>query len=100
MHLRRPLLPSGADPSQKPCLPHSGGAGSVPVAFYFIADTVGRDLLDGQFPEVGDADAEHLSREAAKPTLAEMATRLERETRTELSSIDILDAIEDGRHRR
>ncbi|WP_406438889.1 antitoxin [Streptomyces sp. NBC_00631] len=41
-----------------------------------------------------------LSREAAKPTLAEMATRLERETRTELSTNDILDAIEDGRNRR
>lgn len=41
-----------------------------------------------------------LSREAAKPTLAEMATRLERETRTELSTTDILDAIEDGRDRR
>ena len=43
---------------------------------------------------------ELLSREAAKPTLAEMATRLERETRTELSTTDILDAIEDGRDRR
>ncbi|GAA1022024.1 hypothetical protein Aple_084040 [Acrocarpospora pleiomorpha] len=41
-----------------------------------------------------------LSREAAKPTLAEMAARLERETRTELSTTDILDAIEDGRNRR
>ncbi|MFB6849653.1 antitoxin [Streptomyces sp. NPDC056373] len=41
-----------------------------------------------------------LSREAAKPTLTEMATRLERETRTELSTTDILDAIEDGRGRR
>lgn len=41
-----------------------------------------------------------LSREAAKPTLAEMATRLERETRTELSTTDILDAIENGRDRR
>ncbi|RPE43672.1 hypothetical protein EDD90_6884 [Streptomyces sp. Ag109_O5-1] len=41
-----------------------------------------------------------LAREAAKPTLAEMATRLERETRTELSTTDILDAIEDGRDRR
>ncbi|MGW0208535.1 FitA-like ribbon-helix-helix domain-containing protein [Streptomyces sp. NPDC003233] len=41
-----------------------------------------------------------LSREAAKPTLAEMAARLERETRTELSTTDILDAIEDGRDRR
>ena len=41
-----------------------------------------------------------LSREAAKRTLAEMATRLERETRTELSTTDILDAIEDGRNRR
>ncbi|GII75319.1 hypothetical protein Sru01_03010 [Sphaerisporangium rufum] len=42
---------------------------------------------------------ELLSREAAKPTLAEMAARLERETRTELSTTDILDAIEDGRDR-
>lgn len=41
-----------------------------------------------------------LSREAAKPTLTEMATRLERETRTELRTTDILDAIEDGRDRR
>ncbi|MFI6345303.1 FitA-like ribbon-helix-helix domain-containing protein [Streptomyces sp. NPDC050560] len=41
-----------------------------------------------------------LAREAAKPTLVEMATRLERETRTELSTTDILDAIEDGRNRR
>ncbi|WP_428935091.1 FitA-like ribbon-helix-helix domain-containing protein [Streptomyces sp. ACT015] len=41
-----------------------------------------------------------LSREAAKPTLAEMATRLERETRTELTTTDILDAIEDGWDRR
>jgi len=43
---------------------------------------------------------ELLSREAAKPTLAEMATRLERETRTELDTTDVLDAIEDGRDRR
>lgn len=43
---------------------------------------------------------ELLSREAAKPTLAEMAARLERETRTELDTTDILDAIEDGRDRR
>jgi plasmid stability protein len=41
-----------------------------------------------------------LSREAAKPTLAEMATRLERETRAELGTNDILDAIDDGRNRR
>ena len=41
-----------------------------------------------------------LAREAVKPTLAEMATRLERETHTELSTTDILDAIEDGRDRR
>nr|WSY52870.1 antitoxin [Streptomyces sp. NBC_00886] len=41
-----------------------------------------------------------LSREAAKPAPAEMAARLERETRTELDTTDILDAIEDGRHRR
>ncbi|MEU9407862.1 antitoxin [Streptomyces sp. NPDC048281] len=41
-----------------------------------------------------------LAREAAKPTLTEMATRLERETRTELNTTDILDAIEDGRNRR
>jgi plasmid stability protein len=41
-----------------------------------------------------------LAREAVKPTLTEMATRLERETRTELSTFDILDAIEDGRDRR
>ena len=41
-----------------------------------------------------------LAREAAKLTLEEMATRLERETRTELDTTDILDAIEDGRDRR
>jgi plasmid stability protein len=41
-----------------------------------------------------------LSREATKPTLAEMAARLERETRTELDTTDVLDAIEDGRGRR
>ena len=41
-----------------------------------------------------------LSRKAAKPTLAEMATRLARETRTALSGTDILDAIEDRRDRR
>ena len=41
-----------------------------------------------------------LSREAAKPALAEMAARLEREIRTELATTDILDAIEDGRDRR
>jgi plasmid stability protein len=43
---------------------------------------------------------ELLSREAAKPTLAEMATRMERETRTELDTTDILNALEDGRDRR
>ncbi|MBW1601572.1 antitoxin [Streptomyces sp. JJ66] len=43
---------------------------------------------------------ELLSREAAKPTLAEMAARLERGTRTELSTADVLDAIEGGRERR
>ncbi|UWE13036.1 FitA-like ribbon-helix-helix domain-containing protein [Actinacidiphila bryophytorum] len=43
---------------------------------------------------------ELLSREAARPTLAEMAARLERETRTALSTTDVLDAIEDGRERR
>ncbi|MBT2393163.1 antitoxin [Streptomyces sp. ISL-1] len=43
---------------------------------------------------------ELLAREAVKPTLAEMATRLERETRTELDTTDILDAVEDGRDRR
>lgn len=41
-----------------------------------------------------------LAREATKPSLAEMATRLERETRTELSTTDVLEAIEDGRERR
>ncbi|MBU7598820.1 antitoxin [Streptomyces sp. P38-E01] len=41
-----------------------------------------------------------LAREVGKPTLAEMATRLEREARTELSTNDILDTIEDGRNRR
>ncbi|MQY12117.1 hypothetical protein SRB5_22470 [Streptomyces sp. RB5] len=43
---------------------------------------------------------ELLARDAAKPTLADMAARLERETRTELGTTDILDAIEDGRNRR
>lgn len=41
-----------------------------------------------------------LVRDAAKPSLTEMATRLERETRTELKTKDVLDAIEDGRERR
>lgn len=39
-------------------------------------------------------------REVEKPSLAEMAARLGRETRTELSTTDIIDAIEDGRERR
>jgi plasmid stability protein len=43
---------------------------------------------------------ELLSREAAKPTLAEMAARLDRETRTTLRTTDILGAIDDGRDRR
>lgn len=43
---------------------------------------------------------ELLSREAARPAPAEMAARLERETRTELSTTDVLGAIEDGRERR
>lgn len=43
---------------------------------------------------------ELLSREAARPTLAEMAARLEHETRTALSTTDVLSAIEDGRERR
>jgi plasmid stability protein len=43
---------------------------------------------------------EVLSREAAKPTLAEMAARLDRETRTTLRTTDILGAIDDGRDRR
>ncbi len=41
-----------------------------------------------------------LAREATKPTLAEMAMRLKREARTELSTADVLDAIADGRDRR
>ncbi len=41
-----------------------------------------------------------VSREAATPTLAEMMSRLDRETRTEVSTSDILSAIEDGRERR
>jgi plasmid stability protein len=41
-----------------------------------------------------------LASEATKPCLAEMAARLERETRTELSTTDILEVIEDGRERR
>jgi plasmid stability protein len=43
---------------------------------------------------------ELLSREATKPTLAEMAARLDRETRTTLRTTDILGAIDDGRDRR
>ncbi|MEV7090864.1 antitoxin [Streptomyces sp. NPDC093085] len=39
-------------------------------------------------------------REAVGPGLAETAARLERETRAQLSTTDILDAIEDGRDRR
>ncbi|WP_435131710.1 FitA-like ribbon-helix-helix domain-containing protein [Actinacidiphila sp. bgisy144] len=43
---------------------------------------------------------ELLTREAAKPTLAEMAARLERETRTALSTADVLDALGHGREQR
>ncbi|QMU79711.1 antitoxin [Streptacidiphilus sp. PB12-B1b] len=41
-----------------------------------------------------------VTREAATPTLADMMARLDRETRTEVSTSDILSAIEDGRERR
>ena len=41
-----------------------------------------------------------VTREAATPTLAEMMARLDRETRTEVSTSDILSAIEGGRERR
>ena len=41
-----------------------------------------------------------LARETSKPSLDEVATRLERETRTELGTTDVLEVIEDGRERR
>ncbi|MFE7595350.1 antitoxin [Kitasatospora sp. NPDC057512] len=41
-----------------------------------------------------------VTREAATPSLAEMMTRLDRETRTEISTADILSAIDEGRERR
>lgn len=41
-----------------------------------------------------------VTREAAVPTLAEMMARLDRETRTDVSTSDILAAIDDGRERR
>ncbi|MCX4753815.1 FitA-like ribbon-helix-helix domain-containing protein [Kitasatospora purpeofusca] len=41
-----------------------------------------------------------VAREAATPTLAEMMTRLDRETRAEVSTSDILSAIDEGRERR
>ncbi|MFD5434837.1 antitoxin [Kitasatospora sp. NPDC127067] len=41
-----------------------------------------------------------VTREAATPSLAEMMTRLDRETRTEVSTADILSAIDEGRERR
>ncbi|MFB7128138.1 antitoxin [Kitasatospora xanthocidica] len=41
-----------------------------------------------------------VTREAATPSLAEMMTRLDREARTEISTADILSAIDEGRERR
>ncbi|MEE1785678.1 antitoxin [Streptomyces sp. SP17BM10] len=41
-----------------------------------------------------------VTRDAATPTLAEMMARLDRETRTDVSTSDILAAIDDGRERR
>lgn len=41
-----------------------------------------------------------VTREAATPTLAEMMARLDRETRTDVRTSDILAAIDDGRERR
>ncbi|MER7751473.1 antitoxin [Kitasatospora sp. NPDC097643] len=41
-----------------------------------------------------------VTREAATPSLAEMMARLDRETRDEVSTADILSAIDDGRERR
>jgi antitoxin FitA len=41
-----------------------------------------------------------VTREAATPTLAEMMARLDRETRTDVSTSDILAVIDDGRERR
>ncbi|MCX4747482.1 antitoxin [Kitasatospora sp. NBC_01287] len=41
-----------------------------------------------------------VTREAATPTLAEMMARLDRETRADVSTSDILAAIDDGRERR
>ncbi|MDH6132309.1 plasmid stability protein [Kitasatospora sp. MAA4] len=41
-----------------------------------------------------------LARETSKPSLAEMMERLEREARTDISTADVLAAIEGGRERR
>ncbi|MFE4398495.1 MULTISPECIES: FitA-like ribbon-helix-helix domain-containing protein [Streptomycetaceae] len=41
-----------------------------------------------------------VTREAATPSLAEMMTRLDREARTEISTADILSAIDEGREPR
>ncbi|PYC83753.1 antitoxin [Streptomyces tateyamensis] len=41
-----------------------------------------------------------VTREAATPTLAEMMARLDRETRAEVSTSDVLSAIDEGRERR
>ncbi|UGY93061.1 FitA-like ribbon-helix-helix domain-containing protein [Streptomyces gobiensis] len=43
---------------------------------------------------------ELFAREVSKPTLADMAARMEREASAELSTEDVLKAIEDGRERR
>lgn len=41
-----------------------------------------------------------VTREAQTPILAEMMARLDRETRSDVATTDILSAIDDGRERR
>ncbi|WP_250291996.1 FitA-like ribbon-helix-helix domain-containing protein [Frankia sp. CiP1_Cm_nod1] len=41
-----------------------------------------------------------VTRDARTPSLADMMTRLDRETRSDVSTSDILAAIDDGRQRR
>jgi plasmid stability protein len=68
-----------------------------------VPDTI-LETLKGKAAKGGQSLQAYLldlvTREASTPTLAEMMTRLDRETRTEVSTSDILSAIDDGRERR
>lgn len=85
------------------CLHRSYNAGMTAITIRDVSDdTVA--ILKARAAQAGKSLQGYvldlLSREAAKPTLAEMTARLDRETRTELSLSDVLGAIEDGRERR